>query len=45
MVHIARLAYGVLGYAVFLFAILYAVAFGANLAVPKSIDSGPVGNV
>ena len=45
MSRIARLAYGFVAYAVFLFAFLYAVGFLANLIVPKSIDSGVVEDV
>jgi protein-S-isoprenylcysteine O-methyltransferase Ste14 len=42
MNRVVAFLYGILSYVVFFITFLYAVGFVAGLAVPKSIDSGPV---
>jgi len=37
--------YGVASYVVFLGTILYAIGFGSNLVVPKTLDTGPAGPI
>ncbi len=40
MSRVAKLIYGLLGYAIFLMTFLYAIGFSGNLIVPKAIDDG-----
>ena len=42
MARIIGFLFGLLAYAIFLGAFLYAVGFVSGVAVPKTIDSGPV---